>query len=755
MAECELCPLHLTAANVCISGRGPSPASVLVVGRSPSPQDDVEGQCFTGKEGVLLRDMLTQSGFTLSNVRFTNAVRCKSAGIMKPSPEAINACHNYLKEEIHEVQPKIIIALGDTALQSLCKLSGVSTKRGQSFPLHKDFDYKCEVWPTYDPGYVLRLPNTRNVVLSDLRRCRDAKLPADEVTWSWWKPGKELPHGTLAYDIETDYDHVTKSGGEQITQAACSDGHTTYVCDAKHLVHFFEALVLPSRNLVGHNSWNFDDPRSGLHSAVDTMGLGYLADETQPLGLEPLCVRYLGVRGWKDAKDAKLGSDAFATYNARDALYTFRLYEHLRQSLGQRFRLTGLLRNAHLALKECTERGVWIDSEAVAKARIHFSAKAEEARKLMPEFHMTTVIKKGEAVEKQIAFNPQSNKHISDWLLDQGLFLPGTASGTASTAAATIASMPQTPAIIALTNYRKAKKAINAFVKPYEKFASEGDGRVHPTYTLLRTATGRTSAKAPNVQQIPREPVLRAMLSASPGNVLVSADYGAIEFRVAAWCAGESGIISRYRENAEWDPHQWFASIIYGRPETGVTKEERQIAKSANFGLLYLAGAEALQAYILKTTGRNVSLVDCTVIHNLWHKTFPGFRGWYKRVRAFIKEHGYAESATGRRRHFNAAGGEITNAMHREAVNFQVQSLAADIALAALHECRIRNMPICAFIHDDIKFEYNAEYWAKYHLEIEYAIRDKMIDSALANLRTNFGVDFDVPLTVEIKTNVK
>jgi len=780
MAECSLCPLHLTAASVCIPGRGPSPASVLVVGSNPIGSDDTLGACFTGKHGRLLDELLTQSGFDPSNVRITNAVRCQTADKLKPMPESVNACRPYLRDEIHAVQPKIIIALGDTALQSLCKTSGVSVKRGTRMLLHDDFGFQCEVWPTYDPGHVLRLPNARAVVLADLRRARDSAIPEDDVRWEWWDPSKPIPGRFIAYDIETDY-----KGDNRVTQAAVSDGHSALVCAEEFLEEFQRSLQ--GRALVGHNSWAFDDPRTGLVSSFDTMAMAYLCDETQPLGLEPLCVRYLGVRGWKDAKDAELGSDAFAAYNARDAIYTHQLREKLAANLGPRIRLTDHLHAAYLALADCTARGVWVDSKAVAKAREMFDAAAAEARKKMPEFYrMTQLNKKGEVIDKPIPFNPQSNHHIADWLTEQGFHLPSTATGTASTAAATIAALPQTGSVLALTEYRKAKKAINAFVKPYEEFASTGDGRVHPTYTVLRTSTGRTSARNPNIQQIPRDPVLRKMLSASPGRVLVSADYGAIEFRVAAWCAQESSIIARYNENAEWDPHRWFAALVYSKPESEITKEERQIAKSANFGLLYMAQAPTLQEYVLKTTGIHLSMSQCGEIRRLWHETFPGFRGWYKRVNMFMREHGYVENAIGRRRHFanfnelchkpqgelvrharqteegtliaesqmRSYAGDLTNAMWREAVNFQVQSFAADIALAALDECHFNDMPICAFIHDDIKFEFEWDEWNNNQTVLEFTIRRCMIESALSNLKQNFGVTFDVPLTVEIKDNV-
>lgn len=781
MSECSLCPLHLTAANVCIPGRGPRPASVLVVGSNPIGSDDTLGACFTGKHGRLLDELLTQSGFDPSNVRITNAVRCQTADKLKPMPESVNACRPYLRDEIHAVQPKIIIALGDTALQSLCKSSGVSVKRGSSYPLHAEFGYSCDVWPTYDTGHVLRLPNTRAVVLSDFRRARDSAMPEDDVKWEWWDPSKPLPWRFSAYDIETDY-----KGDNRVTQAAVSDGHSAFVCAEEFLEEFQRSLQ--GRTLVGHNSWAFDDPRTGLVSSFDTMAMAYLCDETQPLGLEPLCVRYLGVRGWKDAKDAELGSEQFAAYNARDAIYTFQLREVLAKELGDRSKLIPHLHKAFLALEECTRHGVWIDSEAVAKAREMFDAAATEARKKMPEIYAKGVHSKktGELELKEVPFNPQSNRHIADWLTEQGFHLPSTATGTASTAAATIAALPQTGSVLALTEYRKAKKAINAFVKPYEEFAATDDGRVHPTYTLLRTSTGRTSARNPNIQQIPRDPVLRSMLSAPPGRVLVSADYGAIEFRVAAWCAQEASIIARYKENADWDPHRWFAALVYSKPESEITKEERQIAKSANFGLLYMAQAPTLQEYVLKTTGIHLTISQCGEIRRLWHETFPGFRGWYKRVNMFMREYGYVENAIGRRRHFanfnelcakpqgelvrhvrqdeegmtisestvRSYAGDLTNAMWREAVNFQVQSFAADIALAAMHECHANDMPICAFIHDDIKFEYDADVWEETRQRKEFLIRDAMIDSALRNLQQNFGVIFDVPLTVEIKSNV-
>jgi DNA polymerase-1 len=566
------------------------------------------------------------------------------------------------------------------------------------------------------------VPATRPTVVSDLRRVLDSLNGTTEEALKYSRTCPASLSGPYAWDIETDWDPKVPGSGNTITQWALSTGTETYVLPPSSLT------MLPVPGGITHNGWRFDCPKAGLIPyGDDTMVLAYLDDETQPLGLEPLAVKYLGARGWKEGISAPLGSEEFALYNARDAHYTLRVWRVLCDNLGDRKRIADrIIFPAFLALNACSERGIYISEPAVRDARLYFDAQAEL---------FSSRIRAESTVR-----NPNSSREIAAALLKEGHDLPRTDTGLWSTDSSVLAGLRETTLVGAIKGHRKAAKAINSFVVPYERALESVDRRVHPEYTLWRTLTGRSSARNPNVQQLAREPRLRSFFSAPPGYELLTADYGQIEFRIAAWVAGESTILDRYAANPNWDPHQWFGDII------GC---DRQIAKSANFGLLYMAQPFTLQEYVLRTTGIRLSRSEAVAIHTQWHKTFPAFRGWYERTAATLRAQGWVESAMGRRRHFgdyNSLWGKHREAALREAVNFQVQSLAADVAFLGLSRCHQAGMPINGFFHDAISFEFGKNVGGHVYREIE----DCMVGDAVRSLE-KMGVKLTVPLTVDFK----
>lgn len=730
MNDC-CCGLGATCLTPNIPGRGASPCKYLIVGANPNAKEDTQGEVFIGPTGRLLESMLADAGIKLEECAFTHAVRCKTPANRPPTPAEIASCRPRLCEEIALFRPQVILAAGDVALRALTGRGALSSVRGQSvplLPLYKDCAVESCV-PVYHPTFVLRVPQVRPTVVTDFVRARRGD-EADDVPFQTVHAGCPalLPGSAtgdlVSYDIETDY-WWTK--GNTIIQAAISSSLGTSVIrgDNRGL-----AALLREHEVVSHNGWAFDDKLSGVTSAHDTMALAYLDDESQPLGLEALCVKYLGVPGWKEARaSVDPLSDEFALYNARDAAYTLRLYHTLVARLGGRALLADvILRPAHYALMECSRRGLYIDAAAVAAARSKFSGEVVE--------HANVIL----ALSRGHVVNPNASRQVAAALLVEGHPLPMTETGLPATGESVLASLHQTPLVRELRAYRKAAKKISGFVVPYERVLQSLDSRVHNEYTTLRTATGRTSARKLNVQQLDRDPLIRAFMSAPPGYELWSVDYSAIEFRIAAWVAQEPGILERYAADPNWDPHQWFANSI------GMS---RQAAKSANFGLLYRAQAPALQEYARKM-GVNLTMGESAAVRNTWHETFPAFNAWYGRVAMELREHGYVQTFTGRRRHFGdpdlLKGFKFMEAL-REAVNTHVQGPAADIALLGLIECHKAGLPINGFFHDAITFEFPAGEGKKHLEQITHLMTIRPVEI----LKEKFNVTFDMPLTVEAK----
>jgi len=755
--DCRACPLWENAQNVGIGGRGAVHPEFLIVGQNPGSQEDWEGRAFIGPSGKLLTAMLRDAGYDLKSVRVTNAVRCLTPKNRPPEPKEIEACRQHLIAEIQECKPSVIIALGDIALRALCRTSGMRDKRGKNFPLHESMHYTCSVYPMYHPAYILRYPQARATVVADLRKVRDRTITEETVQWEWYKP--ERTDKVYAVDIETDFDWETKTGGENIVQVAVAS--STDGCLVSRAEWPTLMAEVSKGQVVGHNSWWFDCQKvraAGVHMpwGRDTLVLAYLMDETQPLGLEALSVKYLGVKGWKDeghnnAKDPV----KFALYNARDACYTLRLHDYFLANLGAnragvpRVRISDeILLPAKLALDECTRRGNFVNLAAVEETEARCLAIADEKVKQLREIADDGAYAEANLwnFEKTRNLNPNSPLEVGRWMELHGMFLPRTQTGVPQTDKAALSLYRGNPFVDALEEYRAAGKQLSTYVKPYKAAAQNADGRIHPEYTIVRTVVGRTSCKSPNLQNLPRE--LKNFISAPPGKVLVSADYSALHIRLFAWVAQEPRMLAEYAKDPHWDPHLFFAKSFYAKDE--ISKQERQIAKSANFSQLYLGTGETLQDYASKV-GLKLDLGLCHQTHLGWHGVFIGAKPFYGRVERELREKGYVETAVGRRRHFgdvSLMNRQSFNAALREAVNFHVLGLEPDIALPGLSACHKAGLPVCGFIHDSVLLEFDSE---KEYLENKGLIAQCMCEAPVLLLKERFGVDMNVPLVIEFE----
>jgi uracil-DNA glycosylase family 4 len=750
--DCTACPLHRSALSVGIGGKGPQSATVMLVGQNPGRTEDLEGLPFIGKSGKLLDVMLRDAGFDPDEVYITNAVKCATPKDRAPLPAEAAACATHLATEIRRVRPQVIIALGEVAVKTLIGPVSIGNARGKEWKLKAAFNHDCGVWATYHPAWVLysKGPSARGVVTGDLRKIRDRSIPPVKANWLPWT-GKPFEGDVVAYDIET-YDE-TGAITDRMTQAAISNGTVTFVSSrfAKEMLQ-----AMPPLTIVSHFGWDFDDRMTGLRSDYDTAALCYLLDETQPLGLEPLCTKYLGVRGWKEERDgAKLGSPELAAYNARDAEMTIKLYHKARELLGDRIKIVDhMMRPARLALDAISARGIYIDPVAVAKHK----AKTEE----LLDFRLNEVYwqldragfdsrvfdKQLKTKVKTIAFNPNSNDHVAAVLRHCGFDLGLTKTGKDCVDKEALVYINH-PFARAMLAYREVQKRMSTYILPYERITNEGDGRAHPHYTVWRTLTGRTSATDPSTQNLDRE--LKEIKAPAPGKVLVHADYRAIEFRMGAFVANERTVIANFARDPNWDPHTWFAPHLYeGITEADVTKQQRQVAKSGNFSQEFLGVGATVVSYAAREMGIFLTDAEGEHVHRSWHRAMPDWKRWFVRTRRQLIEHGYVESVTGRRRNFGDFA--LLNANQkrealREACNMQVQGFCADIAEIALGACNRENLPMVDFVHDDIKFEFDSMDEAR---AAEPTIRRCMIDEPLRVLREHFNVIPTVPLDVEI-----
>ena len=251
--------------------------------------------------------------------------------------------------------------------------------------------------------------------------------------------------------------------------------------------------------------------------------------------------------------------------------------------------------------------------------------------------------------------------------------------------------------------------AHRAFEKQAQQAASllesvAADGRIHGQFDPMGTATGRFSSKTPNLQNIGRGE-LRSCFVAPEVRALVIADYSQIELRAAAAIAGESKMVESYQRGD--DLHRITAASVLGKPLEDVTKEDRQLAKAVNFGLLYGQNAKGLVRYAKTSYGVTITEDEARLIRQKFFATYGRLRQWHGESHR-LAEQGVAEvrTAFGRRRLIEPTATEWER--FTALVNTPVQGGCADGLKQALIDLSAKlpeEARIISTVHDEIIVE--------------------------------------------------
>lgn len=254
-----------------------------------------------------------------------------------------------------------------------------------------------------------------------------------------------------------------------------------------------------------------------------------------------------------------------------------------------------------------------------------------------------------------------------------------------------------------LLEYRQLSKLISSFGDKMIQKINPLTGRLHGQYNQLGSTSGRFSAKNPNLQQIPRGKEIRGCFVASPKYKLVIADYSQIELRIAAELTSDKKMIEAY--NNDEDLHRLTASIVLNKQLHEVTKEDRQIAKSANFGLIYGSSVNGFRGYAESNYDIKLSEKQAKTIMDNFFKSYAGLAKWHKNTRSmFYNSGGIKETRTksGRIRYLNQP-------TIQQLLNTPVQGLGADIVKLALSKLPTAlkgfDAKILATVHDEIVLE--------------------------------------------------
>ncbi len=164
IAGCKKCVLHKARTNtVPGQGNGTRP-EIMFIGEAPGADEDEQGLAFVGRSGQLLAKMIEAMGYTREEVFIANIAKCRPPDNRQPTPEEMATCIPYLKQQIALIQPKVIVALGATAVLGLINQTGISKMRGTWFKYEG-----IPLMPTFHPAFMLRNPPCKKEVWSDLQ----------------------------------------------------------------------------------------------------------------------------------------------------------------------------------------------------------------------------------------------------------------------------------------------------------------------------------------------------------------------------------------------------------------------------------------------------------------------------------------------------------------------------------------------------------------------------------------------------------
>jgi len=268
------------------------------------------------------------------------------------------------------------------------------------------------------------------------------------------------------------------------------------------------------------------------------------------------------------------------------------------------------------------------------------------------------------------------------------------------------------PICAKVLEYREVTKLKNTYVDVIPSLTDPRDGRLRTIFNQTATATGRLSSTNPNLQNIPVRGELgrrirRAFVAASADYVLLAADYSQIELRLMAHLSGDDAMRRAFEEGQ--DIHDFTARQIFGRPrEDPISGNERRIAKSVNFGLLYGMSDFGLAQRL------EIGRAEAREMTAAYFARFPKVRAYIDRVIAQGREDGYVTTIFGRRRYMPALRSSnymLRSAAEREATNAPLQGSAADLMKRAMVRVQARlnqeqiDARMLLQIHDELIFE--------------------------------------------------
>lgn len=738
VVRCAHCPFK----GVLVGAKGPKDSPIVIVGESPGTQEVKQLLPFVGPSGQVLDFALQQhSADSYPAPYYTNAFKCFPGKAKDPATlvQATSSCREQLLAEIKAYPRKVIIALGNAALWALTGNTSlkITQERGKLFPSELA---QVGIIAATHPAYLLRGSGSMRQFKADIhyaihlakggevRGVKEATYQVlehlDEIH-DWAKLYKSWDVPYMGCDIET-------TGFRHRRDRILMCGITV---DGKHTVIVPEKLVKQMNPLfdnfsrqIWHNG-KFDVKflrHVGVSKAFvheDTMLMSYALEATRGVhDLETMSNDWLGSPNWKAElkkyipKGGNYGDvpkPILYNYAAKDIGNTFNLHTVVRplvaaDRMSERL-YTRTLIPASEYLTSIETNGMRVDTDRVLLNKERLEKEAETYAVVVNEY-----AKELTGVE----INLNSTQQLASLFFDHLKFKPVDAR---STSVDVLEKLPRHPVVINMQKYRKVHKSNSTYVKPVFDLIDD-DYRIHQTYLLHGTETGRLACRDPNLQNIPRDPMLRGQFVPDPGYVYVEVDLNQAELRSLACLSGDPELIRIYTtagmslhdevrrdiygNAADWSPQQLqnFMTKFYVETVERVLEEQKMRAKNVNFGIVYGITAHGLAEQIEDTTQEAARMLAA------WAKRFRVASEFIEKCRQAPAKGLNLFTVFGHKKRFGVVTPENLRNLQNESANFPHQSTASTITLHGgmrlvykfLEEYDTR---IVNTVHDSIIFE--------------------------------------------------
>ena len=464
----------------------------------------------------------------------------------------------------------------------------------------------------------------------------------------------------------------------------------------------YDALVLDKYNIKVNS---YDDTMLisySLGSGASRHNLDFLAKKY----LEHSAISYKDIVGsGKNQKSFnEIDIDEASIYAAEDADITFRLWKILKPKLLEEKASSvyeTIERPLAKVIMDMEKNGVCIDEEILKDLSLKFKKEI-----------LNIETKCFEIVGSQ--FNLGSPKQIGEILFEKLKIKGGkkTPSGAWSTDAETLNFLASSGNALPklLLEWRGLSKLKSTYTDALPTFVNKKTKRIHTSYSMSSTSTGRLSSSDPNLQNIPIKNdegrMIRSAFIAEPGSSLISADYSQIELRIIAHISDDSNLKDAFKNDI--DIHSLTASEVFGIPLKDMNQDIRRKAKAINFGIIYGISAFGLSNQL------DISRSEASDYIRSYFEKFPSIRDYMETTKEFAKNNGFVKTLFGRKCFIDESinrgpGGKAF--MERAAINAPIQGTAADIIKRAMikipkyFEKENLGTKMIMQVHDELIFE--------------------------------------------------